>query len=102
MAAGLWAGAPVKGVVDGLAVDGRGNGVGEAFAESILLGGVGRSDPRSILGGGVGFLFGEQHFISISIMAIRESLYLTLRCLHRAIYVFTLTSSPSSCIGWLK
>jgi hypothetical protein len=32
MAAGWWAGAPVKGVVDGLAVDGRGNGVGEAFA----------------------------------------------------------------------
>jgi hypothetical protein len=54
MAAGWWAGAPIKGVVDGLAVDGRGNGVGEAFA-------VMRVDfawwgwalgPRSILGGG--------------------------------------------------
>jgi hypothetical protein len=51
---GSWAGAPVKGVVDGLAVDGRGNGVGEAFAgyeiDFAWWGLEGRSVPPTVGG----------------------------------------------------
>ena len=63
---------PVKGVVDGLAVDGRGNGVGEAFAVMRFdfagaKWGVFGSEARALFGGAclLSALVGRHFHLSI-------------------------------------